>query len=88
MVPCDTVTWFAAPEATSAAEIEAVNWVAPTNVVVLALPFQLTVFPFTNPFPFTVRVKAVPGAFVENGEIEVMPNVACPPKFRSQTPRP
>jgi hypothetical protein len=72
------VTWFAAPDATSLAKIEAVNWVAEAKVVVLGVPFQLTVgvLPLTNPFPFTVRVKAVPGAFVENGEIEVSPNTA------------
>ena len=41
-----------------------------------------------NPFPFTVRGWLAAPAFAVKGAIEVMPNNACPPKLRSQTPRP
>jgi len=52
----------------SAAEIEAVNRLLFTNVVVRGLPFQLTTEPGakpdgTKPVPFTVNVNApLPGA--------------------------
>src|SRR5258708_17309082 len=44
--------------------------------------------PLTKPLPFTVRVKPAPGAVAVNGESEVIPKLACPPRFRSHIPRP
>ena len=43
-----TVTWAVPAVAISAAVIAAVNWVALTNVVVRALPFQRTLAPLTK----------------------------------------
>jgi hypothetical protein len=63
----------------------AVICVALTNVVVSAVPFQLTVAPETNPVPVAVSVKAAPPTVVLVGETDVnvgtallMPNVVVP----------
>ena len=53
-----TVTVAAPREATSLAEIAAVNWDTLINVVVRFDPFHLTVEPEPKLLPLTVRVKA------------------------------
>ena len=53
------------------AAIEACNWVALTNVVVRAEPFQFTTEPLTNPLPFTANVNPVDPTVTLLGVIEV-----------------
>ena len=60
-----TVTVPVPADATSDAEIAAVNCELLTKVVVLGLPFQFTTDPETKPVPFTVSVNAaLPGTTV------------------------
>ena len=66
-----TVTVAVPAMAISATVIAAVNWVALTNVVVLAAPLNFTTDVDTKPVPFTVRVKAAPPAVALVGEREV-----------------
>jgi len=61
--------------ATSVAGMAAVSWVALTNVVDRAAPFQLTVAPLTNLVPVTVRVKAGLPAWALFGDSAVMVGV-------------
>jgi hypothetical protein len=67
-----TVTLKVPAAAISAAAIDAVNCVALTNVVVLALPLKFTTEVETKFVPFTVRVKAAPPFTALAGESEVM----------------
>jgi hypothetical protein len=62
-----TVTLNIPAVAISVAEIEAVTWVALTNVVVSLLPLNLTTEEVMNPCPFTVSLNAGPPAAVEDG---------------------
>ena len=66
-----TATVAAPAVAISAAVIAAVNFVALTNVVVLATPLNFTTAVETNPVPLTVREKAAPPAVALTGEREV-----------------
>jgi len=66
-----TVTFAVLAVAISAAVIATVNWVALTNVMVLAAPLNFTTDVDTKPVPFTVRVKAAPPAVALVGEIDV-----------------
>jgi hypothetical protein len=73
--------------------MEVVHVVAVPQVVGKAvktpLAVKLTTELAVNPLPFTVRFKMLEApALAVNGEIEVMPKAACPPRFRSHTPRP
>ena len=56
----------------SAANIEAVSFVALTKVVLLAVPLKFTTEPFTKLLPFTVSVKAAPLNVALVGEIVVI----------------
>lgn len=67
-----TVTPSVPAVAMSAAVIEAVTWVALTNVVVRALPLNFTLEEGTNPVPFTVRVKPAPPAVALVGDSVVI----------------
>lgn len=68
-----TAVTFAVPaDATSEAEMEAVNCEALTKVVDRALLFHSTVAPETKLLPFTVSVKAPPPAIADPGEMELM----------------
>jgi hypothetical protein len=62
-----TVTLEVPGEAMSLARIDAVNWDAPTNVVVRFDAFHRTVDPETKFEPFTVRMNPGPPALVELG---------------------
>jgi hypothetical protein len=62
-----TVTLAVPCDAMSAADTDAVNWLALTKVAGRADPFHCTVDPLTNPDPFTVRVNAAPPAVAEFG---------------------
>src|SRR6266567_4714861 len=53
-----TITWAIPATAISDAAMAACSCVPLTYVVVRLVPFQYTTEPLTNPFPFTVRVKA------------------------------
>ena len=53
----------------------AVSWVAETNVVVSAIPFQLTVELVTKFVPFTVNVNALPPAMAQVGLSELIEGV-------------
>ena len=66
-----TVTFAVPAVAISVAVTAAVNWVALTNVVVLAAPLNFTTDVDTKPVPFTVKVKAAPPAVALVGEREV-----------------
>ena len=52
----------------SVAGIAAASWVALTQVVVRALPFQFTVDALTKFDPFTVKLNVVPPAVAPAGE--------------------
>ena len=66
-----TVTGKVPTVAISEAGITAVSWLADTNVVVRAEPFQLTTEEATKLDPFTVKVKPEVPAIVVVGEIVV-----------------
>jgi hypothetical protein len=68
----NTVTWSVPADAMSAALIAARSCVPLPYVVVRFVPFQFTTEPFTNPFPFTVRVKAPLPAVAEEGDSAVI----------------
>ena len=71
--PADVTVILALPAvAIRLALTEAVNWVALTNFEVSAVPFQLTVDPWTKPVPVTVRVNAAPPAAAAAGLSVVM----------------
>ena len=55
----NTLTGIVAALARSAALIVALSWLALTNVVVLASPFQRTTDDLTKPLPFTLSVRPV-----------------------------
>ena len=59
----------------SLVNIEAVNWLELTKVVVRELPANFTTAPFTKLLPLTVRVKPVSPAFLLVGEISVVTGV-------------
>jgi hypothetical protein len=66
--PGFTTAILAVPtEAIRPAETAAVSWLALTNVVVNAAPFQFTVAPERKFVPFTVSVKAAPPAVADQG---------------------
>ena len=70
--PCegsDTVTAAVPADAISEAGTAAVNCPALTNVVLRALPFQVTAVVAVNPAPLTVRVKPGPPAIALVGEM-------------------
>jgi hypothetical protein len=58
--------------AISLVEMDAVNWVPLTNLVVRLEPFHCTAEPETKLEPFTVRVNAAPPAVALEGDIELM----------------
>jgi hypothetical protein len=73
IAPPDITVTVAAPwPAMSDAGIEAVSWVALTNVVLRAAEFHWTTELDENPLPFTVKVNAGPPAGAEVGLIEVV----------------
>jgi hypothetical protein len=53
----------------SVAEIDAVNWVDETYVVVRSAPFHRTTEPFINPLPLTVNVNPDSPAAAYAGDI-------------------
>ena len=67
-----TVTVGVPADATSVAGIAALSWVAETNVVATATPFQSTTEVARKCVPFTVKVKAAAPAVAEVGEMVVM----------------
>ena len=67
-----TVTGNMPPVARSVARIDAVTFVALTNVVVSALPLKFTTAPLTKPVPFTVSVNPAPPSVVFVGETELI----------------
>ena len=66
-----TVTIAVPGVATSLARIEAVSWVAFTNVVVRAVPLKFTTEPLMKFVPFRVSVNAPEAAVTEEGESDV-----------------
>ena len=71
-VPEKTVIFAVPAVATMAEPTEAVNCVALTNVVVSAIPFQLTIDPLMKLEPFIVSIKAGEPAFILVGDIEAI----------------
>ncbi len=67
-----TVTLAVAAAAMSAAVMEAVSCIPETNVVVRLAPFHWMVEFEMKLLPLTVKVKAVPPAVAELGEVELM----------------
>jgi hypothetical protein len=67
----NTVTEAVPLLTTSPAGTDAVNWVALTNVVVSATPFQFTTELLTNPLPFTVSVNVASPAVANVGASDV-----------------
>jgi hypothetical protein len=67
-----TVTVIVPAIATDEAGIEAVNWLALTNPVAVAVPFQLTVALLAKLVPFTVSTKAALPAVMLAGASAVM----------------
>ena len=77
----NTVTVNVPPVAMSAAVMGAVNWIADTYVVLLAVPFQLMTEVDTKLVPFTVRVKAELPALAFVGLIDVTVGAPLTVKF-------
>src|SRR6266567_3962442 len=74
-----TITWAVPATAMSAVLMAACSCVPLTFVVVRLVPFQYTTEPLTNPFPFTVRVKAPVPAVADEGASEVIEGVRLSP---------
>ena len=74
-----TITWAIPATAISDAAMAACSCVPLTFVVVRLVPFQYTTEPLTNPFPFTVRVKAPVPAVADEGASEVIEGVRLSP---------
>ncbi len=92
--PFATETCATPPFAMSAAGMVAVHWFAEEHDVVNAndAPLMRKLIlevPTMKPFPFTAKaVISGPPALAVKGVMEVMPKIACPPKFKSHAPRP
>src|SRR5258708_36088130 len=71
----NTIIWAVPATAMSDAVMAACSCVPLTYVVVRPVPFQYTTEPLTNPFPFTVTVKAALPAVADEGDNEVTAGV-------------
>ena len=67
-----TATVAVPAAATSFALIAACNWLLETKVVVRALPFHCTTEAAIKPDPFTVKVKPLLPALIDEGDIDVI----------------